>query len=139
MKIPSNWKTRRSSLPSDDDEEPLGHQDLGATICVHSLAVHPEFQKMGLGSILMKAYIQRIKDSRIADRIALLAHDHLIPFYAGLGFEDMGTSAVTFGGGNWNNMVSVLYRDESFGQTLILNRLSNSLTMRMIKPQCTLL
>ena len=105
MGIPTNWKTRRSSLPSNDDKETLGHQDRGATICVHSVAVDPEFQKMGLGSVLMKSYIQRMKDAKIADRIALLAHDHLVPFYAGLGFENMGPSAVTSYGGNWNNMV----------------------------------
>ncbi|KIX93547.1 uncharacterized protein Z520_10725 [Fonsecaea multimorphosa CBS 102226] len=107
MGIPSNWRTRRSSLPTGDDEEPLGHQDMGGTICVHSLAVTPEFQKMGLGSILMKSYIQRMKDSKIADRIALLAHDHLVPFYTGLGFANMGPSAVTSHGGNWNNMVTL--------------------------------
>ncbi|KIX02228.1 uncharacterized protein Z518_08167 [Rhinocladiella mackenziei CBS 650.93] len=106
MGVPSNWRTRRSSLPSDNDKEPLGHQDMGGTICLHSLAVIPEFQKMGLGSILMKSYIQRIKDSKCADRIALLTHDHLVPFYTGLGFQNMGPSAVTSCGGNWNNMVS---------------------------------
>ncbi|KIW95739.1 uncharacterized protein Z519_04324 [Cladophialophora bantiana CBS 173.52] len=105
MGVPSNWRTRRSSLPSSEDKEPLGHQDMGGTICVHSLAVAPEFQRMGLGSILMKSYIQRMKDSKIADRISLLAHDHLVPFYTGLGFANMGPSAVTSHGGNWNNMI----------------------------------
>jgi len=114
MGIPSNWKTRRSSLPSsDDDEEPLGHQEQGGTICIHSVAVAPEFQKMGLGSILMKSYIARIKDSKSAKQLALLAHDHLVPFYKGLGFENLGPSAVTSHGGNWNNMVlEFTYDDE---------------------------
>ncbi|KAH0831701.1 hypothetical protein AYO21_10735 [Fonsecaea monophora] len=105
MGVPSNWRTRRSSLPTNTDKEPVGHQDMGGTICVHSVAVAPEFQRMGLGSILMKSYIQRMKDAKIADRIALLAHDHLVPFYKGLGFENMGPSTVTSHGGNWNNMV----------------------------------
>lgn len=105
MGIPSNWKTRRSSLPSSDDEEPLGHQDMGGTICVHSVAVDPEFQRMGLGSVLMKSYIQRMKDSKIADRMALLAHEHLVQFYEALGFQNMGPSAVTSHGGGWNNMI----------------------------------
>ncbi|KIW32977.1 uncharacterized protein PV07_04483 [Cladophialophora immunda] len=112
MGVPSNWKTRRSSLPTNDDKEPIGHQDMGGTICVHSLAVAPEFQKMGLGSILMKSYIQRMKDSKIADRIALLAHDHLVPFYTGLGFENMGPSAVTSHGGNWNNMILEFHHED---------------------------
>lgn len=106
MALPSNWKQRKSSLPGPDDSEPKGHQERGGTICVHSLAVAKEHQGMGLGTVLMKAYIQRIKDSKCAERMALLAHDHLISFYTSLGFQDMGPSAATFGGGNWNNLVS---------------------------------
>lgn len=56
----------------------------------------------------MKAYIQRIKDSKIAERVALLAHDPLIKFYVGMGFENMGDSQATFGGGGWNNLVCQL-------------------------------
>ncbi|KAJ9609812.1 hypothetical protein H2200_006141 [Cladophialophora chaetospira] len=112
MKIPSDWKTRRSSLPTSTDEEPVGHQDMGGTICIHSVAVTPEFQRMGLGSVLMKSYIQRMKDAKIADRLALLAHDHLVPFYKGLGFENMGPSAVTSHGGNWNNMILEFTHDD---------------------------
>jgi hypothetical protein len=111
MALPSNWKSTAkssSSVPSKDkdDSEPQGHQQTGGTICLHSLAVSKQYQKMGLGTVLMKSYIQRIKDSKIADRIALLAHDHLIKFYEGMGFENMGESNVTSCGGGWNNMVS---------------------------------
>ena len=104
MGVPADWKTNRSSLPKDD-EEPLGHQERGGTVAVHSVAVSKEHQGIGLGTVLMKSYIQRIKDSKCADRLALLAHDHLIEFYKGLGFENMGPSKATFGGGGWNNMV----------------------------------
>jgi GNAT superfamily N-acetyltransferase len=79
---------------------------MGGTICLHSLAVAPEFQKLGLGTILLKSYIQRMKDARCAERIALLAHDHLVPFYTSLGFENMGASSVTSCGSGWKNMVS---------------------------------
>jgi predicted N-acetyltransferase YhbS len=71
---------------------------------VHSLAVAVEHQKKGLGTVIMKAYIQRIKDSKIADRIALLAHDQLVGFYENLGFTNAGPSTCTFAGGGWNNM-----------------------------------
>lgn len=108
MDVPENWKERRSSLPLPGEKEPKGHQETGGTICVHSLAVLKEHQKKGLGSILMKAYVQRIKDSKIAERVALLAHDHLIKFYVGMGFENMGDSQATFGGGGWNNLVCEL-------------------------------
>lgn len=110
MGLPSNWRARKSSLPEPGvgAEEPVGHRDEGGTICIHSLAVAKEHQGIGLGSILMKAYIQRIKDSKIAERLALLCHDHLVGFYSGLGFENMGPSEAKFGGGGWNNMVSPL-------------------------------
>jgi GNAT superfamily N-acetyltransferase len=108
MGLPPDWKTNRSSLPAKDEEEPIGHQEQGGTVCIHSLAVAKEHQGIGLGTVLMKAYIQRIKDSKCADRLALLAHDHLVGFYTGLGFENMGPSKATFGGGGWNNLVSHL-------------------------------
>ncbi|OAX79291.1 hypothetical protein ACJ72_06393 [Emergomyces africanus] len=83
MGMPPNWHDKSSStLESCNGSEPLGHQDQGSTIALHSLAVLPEHQGKRLGSTLLKAYIQRIRDAAIANRIALLAHAHLIPFYA---------------------------------------------------------
>ncbi|PGH11002.1 hypothetical protein AJ79_05153 [Helicocarpus griseus UAMH5409] len=105
MGIPPDWRNKSSTLPSNNGSEPLGHQDQGATIALHSLAVLPEHQGKRLGSTLLKAYIQRIKDAAIANRIALLAHDHLIPFYTSLGFENRGLSDCTFGGGGWYSLV----------------------------------
>jgi GNAT superfamily N-acetyltransferase len=107
MGLPAKWRERKSSLPSPDSREEIqGHQEQGGTVCVHSVAVAKEFQGMGLGTVLMKAYIQRIKDSKCAERMALLAHEHLIKFYIELGFQNMGKSSATFGGGNWHNLVS---------------------------------
>lgn len=108
MALPDDWKSRRSSLPQPGEDEPLGHQEQGGTIAVHSLAVAVEHQRKGLGTVIMKAYIQRIRDSKIADRIALLAHDQLVGFYERLGFTNMGPSACKFGGGGWNSMVRAL-------------------------------
>ena len=54
----------------------------------------------------MKSYQQRMETSGIADRIALLAHDHLIRMYEGLGFANKGKSAVRFAGGGWTDLVN---------------------------------
>ena len=108
MSLPPNWKTDRTTLPKEGETERPGHQEQGGTICIHSLVVAKEFQKMGLGSILLKSYIQRIKDSKIADRLALLSHDPLVRLYTSHGFENMGPSSATFGGGGWNNLVRCL-------------------------------
>lgn len=102
MDYPPEYK---STSPGPNEKR--GHQEHGRTICIHTLAVLPAHQKQGLGKVLMKSYQQRMETSGIADRIALLAHDHLIKMYEGMSFEDKGMSEVRFGGGGWNNMVSL--------------------------------
>ena len=53
----------------------------------------------------MKSYQQRMETCGIADRIALLAHDHLVPMYEGMGYDTKGKSNVRFAGGGWNDLV----------------------------------
>ena len=69
MDYPRDWRTRKTN--SSD----VGHKEAGRTICLHSLAVHPKLQGCGLGKMLMKAYLQQVKNSGLADRISLLAQE----------------------------------------------------------------
>lgn len=92
MEFPPNW---RSGIPQS---EKRGHQEHGRTIAIHSLAALPEFKGRGLGKIVMRSYMQRMETSGIADRIALLAHDHLVKYYEALGFRNLGKSQASFGG-----------------------------------------
>lgn len=69
MDYPRDWDTVNPT-PS-----PLGHQEMGRTIVLHSVAVAPEFQGKGLGQVLMKAYFGLMNGAGIADRLALIAHD----------------------------------------------------------------
>lgn len=69
MDYPKDWNSESRSHST------LGHREEGRTICLHSLAVLPDFQGMKVGSTLLKGYCQRIQESGIADRIALIAHD----------------------------------------------------------------
>lgn len=46
-----------------------------------------------------------MQSADIADRIALLTYDRLVPFYERLGFEYRGKSKAQYGGGGWNDMV----------------------------------
>ena len=55
--------------------------------------------------MLMKSYMSRIEGAGIADRVALLAHNDLVPFYESLGFKKVGESEAKFGGGRWVDMV----------------------------------
>lgn len=99
MALPPKWQ-------SDPHADPhLGHKEEGRTICLHSLAVLPEYQNQGLGRTLVLSYLQRIQSAGVADRIALLTYDRLVPFYERLGFEYRGKSKAQYGGGGWNDMV----------------------------------
>lgn len=104
MQMPTNWKNERSSV---ENGQTVGHDEFSGTIAVHSLAVLPEHQGKQVGSTLMRSYIQRIKEAAIAERIVLIAHDNLIPFYQGFGFENRGPSECQYGGGGWYDMVSL--------------------------------
>lgn len=70
MDYPRDWETKKS-----DNSTKIGHHEEGRTICVHSIAVLPEFQKSGIGRTLMMAYMQQMNGAGIADRLALVAHD----------------------------------------------------------------
>ncbi|TKA68092.1 hypothetical protein B0A49_04041 [Cryomyces minteri] len=99
MDYPKDWRAEPSAKPY------LGHKESGRTVCVHSLAVLPGYQGRGYGSALMKSFVQRIETSGVADRIALLTYDRLVPFYEKLGFKNLGKSEATFGGVAWSDMV----------------------------------
>lgn len=92
---------------SPDGTSKLGHKEDGRTVCIHSLAVLPAYQKKGLGKTLMKAYLQRMESHGVGDTVALIAHDHLINYYESFGFVDKGVSECKFGGGGWHDMVSL--------------------------------
>lgn len=102
MDFPKDWRTATPNV------EPTGHHDDGRTICLHSLAVLPMFQGSGLGRTLLMAYIQHMNGAGIADRIALIAHDHLVGYYEKFGFVNRGSSKATFGGGGWVDMVTMV-------------------------------
>lgn len=100
---------------ADPPNPSFGHKEEGRTVCIHSLAVLPAYQKMGLGTTLMKAYIERLRHQDVADRAALLAHGPLIGFYEQFGFVKKGESKAQFGGGGWHDMVLDLKAASGFG------------------------
>lgn len=103
MALPPNWKTDPTA------KSPLGHQDDGRTVAIHSVAVSPAHQRKGLAKHLLKAYIERIESAGIADRISLITYDRLVAYYEQFGFKNEGESSVVFGGEKWYDMVSLSY------------------------------
>lgn len=97
------------ALPPQGSTDPkLGHKEAGRTVCIHSLAVLPDYQGKGLGSTLIKAYLDRMETQDVVDSAALIAHDYLIPYYEKFGFVNKGKSKAQFGGGGWYDMVKEL-------------------------------
>jgi GNAT superfamily N-acetyltransferase len=99
MAYPKDWQTKYQLSPS------TGHNEDGETVCIHSLCVHPDFEGQGFGKILLKSYVQRIKDAGVAKRVALICRDRYVGFYEKAGFAKVGPSACQYGGGNWVDMV----------------------------------
>ncbi|CAJ2513798.1 Uu.00g019170.m01.CDS01 [Anthostomella pinea] len=98
MDYPRDFKTREPNTAG------LGHQETGRTICIHSLAVDPKLQGCGMGKLIMKAYLQQVKNSNLADRLSLIAQGYLVNYYKRFGFKHVGPSKASFGGGGWHDM-----------------------------------
>ncbi|KHN98153.1 polyamine acetyltransferase [Metarhizium album ARSEF 1941] len=100
VQFPPTWRDSAASQNS-----PLGHQTSGRTICLHSFSVCPEVQGIGIGKAAMKAYIQMMNESGVADRIALVCSKSLVAFFAGVGFQKAGDSQLSAAGPDLYNMV----------------------------------
>ena len=98
-----------SSFPRVDQPASVpGHHPLGRTLAIHSVCVHPEYQKLGLGRTLLKSYLQRMESAGIADRAAVIVRPEKVGWYVGcFGFEDKGESQCNFAGGGWKNLVRI--------------------------------
>jgi len=107
MEMPDD--INHSTLPDvanwTPDSPRLGHKEDGRTVCIHSLGVLPGYQKLGLGQMLLRSYLQTMHDQQVADRIAIITYPDLVPYYTKHGFRSKGESTATFGGGNWIDMV----------------------------------
>lgn len=101
MEMPDLDEYGRVKDPKSDKR---GHREEGRTIGVHSVCIRPDYQGKSIGTLMLKDYIQRITTQHIADRIALICHDHLVPFYQKLDFHDSGASDCQHGGGNWRDL-----------------------------------
>ena len=76
----------------------------GAFIAVQSLSVHPDFQRQGVGTLLLAA-LKEIAVQQNRKGISLTCHDELIPYFEMNGFVHEGISDSTHGGAIWSDMV----------------------------------
>jgi len=74
--------TRTYSTYASDKSMSIGsHEVDGPTVALHTLCVHPGWRAKGLGTKILQEYIKRAADQKGVERIALIAHDELVPFY----------------------------------------------------------
>jgi GNAT superfamily N-acetyltransferase len=74
--------TRTSSTYASDPSMAIGgHEPDGTTVGIHTLCVHPGWRAKGLGTRILKEYINRVAKEKGVERVALISHDGLVPFY----------------------------------------------------------
>ena len=74
--------TRTSSTYASNESMSIGsHETDGPTVAIHTLCVHPGWRAKGLGTTILKEFIRRVEAENEVQRIALVAHDKLVPFY----------------------------------------------------------
>lgn len=77
----------------------------GNVLCIHSVVIDQKFQRKGLGSKMLKEYIEIIKDTeKNIQKILLLCKGNLIEFYKICGFKLNGPSDVVHGSELWYEM-----------------------------------
>ncbi|CAG8730595.1 23475_t:CDS:2, partial [Gigaspora rosea] len=79
------------------------HNSFGKTVSIHTICVDKLYRRRGVALCMLKEYIKRLKnESQNRDmngkyeRIALICHEHLIPFYQKAGFILKGESEIIY-------------------------------------------
>ncbi|KAG6866147.1 hypothetical protein C0991_008100 [Blastosporella zonata] len=84
------------------------HVSGSSSVCIHSVCVHPSHRRRGVGLALLNEYIARLRLQSESgsgyERILLIIHKTLRPFYEQAGFENIGLSPVTHGALPWYEM-----------------------------------
>ncbi|KAG6831547.1 hypothetical protein H0H92_009466 [Tricholoma furcatifolium] len=94
-----------SSSPTLTHASMSTHVPSASSVCIHSVCVDTTHRHKGIASALMEEYISRLRSSPEAyERILLISHEPLRPFYERLGFEWLGLSSVVHGPDPWYEM-----------------------------------
>ncbi|RIB25222.1 acyl-CoA N-acyltransferase [Gigaspora rosea] len=101
-----------ADAPKFTKESMSYHNPFGKTVCIHTICVDKLYRRRGVALCMLKEYIMRLKnESQNRDmngkyeRIALICHEHLIPFYQKAGFILKGESEIIYGNEKWFDFV----------------------------------
>lgn len=103
-KIYSNRITSESMELGSKEDPKAGHIEHSRYIGIHGLVVDPEWQGKNLGTLLMHDYIQKLSNQDLGDKVIIIAHKQLIPFYEKIGFNNLGESDCKFAGEVWYDL-----------------------------------
>ncbi|KAJ2764724.1 hypothetical protein IWQ56_004380 [Coemansia nantahalensis] len=91
------------------------HDPEGATVCVHSVCVSPEWRRRGVALMLLRAYTRSIREyncrlaaagsGRKLTRLAMLSRANLLPLYESAGYTVLGPSSVVHGTESWYDCI----------------------------------
>lgn len=101
MEIP---KLNSKGTIINENERKKGHIESSSTIGIHSIVVHPNYQKKNLATLLLHDYIQKLSNQQVGDKIAIIAKENLLPFYNRIGFITKGISKCQHGGEEWYDL-----------------------------------
>lgn len=91
-------------------EEHLSHTSMsnhvpnGSYVALHSLCVSREWRRRGVGSGLLREYLERVRTEDGVKGVRLITHEDLRKLYEGVGFQWRGKSEVVHGGKDWFEM-----------------------------------
>jgi GNAT superfamily N-acetyltransferase len=94
----------RSADPTLTHDSMTQHVAHGPSLCIHSVVVDAALRRKGLGSRMLRAYQDHARTLAGVERLLLICKEHLLDFYAGVGFELVGPSAVVHGQDPWFEM-----------------------------------
>lgn len=94
------------------------HVPSSSSVCIHAICVAPEYRRKGIGLGLLREYIVRLEAANAAtkgkdgkgkyERVLLITHEELKPFYELAGFKWVGRSEVIHGSKPWFEMCKTL-------------------------------
>ena len=88
------------------------HEPTGQTLCLHSVCVAPEYQRQGIATKMVKAYLTYIKQTcPQVESVQLICKQDLIQLYESTGFRLLGASHVTHGKDQWFDMQHTILDD----------------------------
>lgn len=93
------------------------HSESSETIGIHSVVISKNYQRKNLATLLLTDYIQKLSNQEVGKKIAIIAHEPLVPFYERVGFKVVGENTdvskdATFANVKWIDMIRELVKEE---------------------------